>query len=416
MTVMLRPSMRWFAIVPALIAIGSVALDFALIDVFGIFFVGVVSLLTFVGVGLLLALRLPRQPVGWLLLGAGALFQLSMAAPSYAWAAFIGAPGTLPLGEVALAIGYAWIPALGCLYLAMILFPTGRPPSARWHIPVAFVLVATALQLVAALVTTSELPVPLPFGHFGVSDVMVRNPLAIEGALGSLLAFFYQSPLGSTAALIPIAAVFVRFRTAAGKERQQLKWFAYSSVIAMLFLVLSGVLPLFSYMSGTGPVVLLGAIDLIPISIAIAILRYRIYDIDLLIKRTIVYGATSSGIATIFFVGIVALQGALRQVTSGSELAIAASTLLSFALFQPIRRRVQDMVNRRFDRSRFDAARTVDAFADDLRDEVDLDALRAELLIAVARTMAPSHASLWLRGVATSVTISGRAADTKELA
>ncbi|MDQ2911993.1 MAG: hypothetical protein M3T56_01925, partial [Chloroflexota bacterium] len=356
MTVTLRPSIRWFALIPTLVVVCSVAVDFALIDVIGIFFVGVVSLLTFVGVGLLLTLRLPRQPVGWLLLGAGTLFQLTMAAPSYAWVAFIGAPGTLPLGEVALLVTYAWMPALGCVFLAMILFPTGKPPSARWHIPVALVVLSTALQLAAALVTTSELPVPLPSGIAGVSSVVVRNSLAIGGPLGSLLAFYLQSPLAYMVGLIPIAAVFVRFRTAAGKERQQLKWFAYTSVIAMLFLVVSSVLPLFSYMAGTGPVVLIGAIDLIPISIAIAILRYRLYDIDLLIKRTIVYGATSAAIATTFFVGIVALQGALRQVTSGSELAIAASTLLSFALFQPIRRRVQDMVNRRFDRSRFDAA------------------------------------------------------------
>jgi len=138
-------------------------------------------------------------------------------------------------------------------------------------------------------------------------------------------------------------------------------------------------------------------VDLIPISVAVAILRYRLYDIDLLINRTIVYAVTSTAIAVTFFLGLVALQGALRPLTSGSELAVAASTLLSFALFQPIRRRVQDAVNRRFDRARYNAARTVDGFADRLRDEVDLTALRADLLGAVQLTMAPAHASLWLR-------------------
>jgi hypothetical protein len=154
---------------------------------------------------------------------------------------------------------------------------------------------------------------------------------------------------------------------------------------------------LFRYLAGLGPLIAILAMDLIPISVAIAILRYRLYDIDLLIKRTLVYGATSAAIAVTFFVGVVALQRALTPLTSGSELSVAAATLLSFALFQPIRRRVQDAVNRRFDRSRYNAARTVDGFADRLRDEVNLDELRTDLLGAVQVTMAPAHLSLWLR-------------------
>jgi hypothetical protein len=135
----------------------------------------------------------------------------------------------------------------------------------------------------------------------------------------------------------------------------------------------------------------------VPVAAGIAVLRYRLYDIDLLINRTLVYGATSAAIAATFFIGIVALQALLRPLTAGSELAIAASTLVSFALFQPIRRWVQDAVDRRFDRSRYDAARTLDLFADRLRDEVDLDALREDLLASVRATMAPTHTSLWLR-------------------
>jgi hypothetical protein len=192
-----------------------------------------------------------------------------------------------------------------------------------------------------------------------------------------------------------VAAVLARFRTTAGNERQQLKWFAYASSISMVFLVAGGVL--FPYLAGFGPLIAILAIDLIPISVAIAILRYRLYDIDVLINRTIVYGATSVAIAFTFFLGILGLQPLLRPLTSGSDLAVAAATLLSFALFQPIRRRVQDAVNRRFDRSRYNAARTVDAFADQLRDEVNLDELRADLLGTVQLTMAPAHVSLWLR-------------------
>jgi hypothetical protein len=135
----------------------------------------------------------------------------------------------------------------------------------------------------------------------------------------------------------------------------------------------------------------------LPIAIGVAVLRYRLYDIDLIVNRTVVYGATSAAIAATFYVGIVALQPVFRSLTNGSELAVAASTLLSFALFQPIRRRVRDTVDRRFNRSHYDAARTLDAFADQLRDEVDLDALRGDLLVAVRTTMAPAHASIWLR-------------------
>jgi hypothetical protein len=392
----MRSSIRFLAFVPALIALGSVVLDLVLIEFFGAFFFPVLGLLAYVGVGLLLTLRLPRHPVGWLLLWAGALFQLALAAVAYGSAAFTREPGTLPFAEVALLIGFAWIPALGCLFVAIMLFPTGRPPSRRWRLPVAFVVMGNAILLLAAWLGLREFPQPL--GVQGASPVTLANPLWIDGPVGMLLSYVYWSPFSYVVYLIPVAAVLVRFRTAAGNERHQLKWFAYTSSIAMVFFAAAGVVPaLFSYLSGLGPTAAIMAMDLIPISVAIAILRYRLYDIDLLIKRTLVYGATSVTIAATFFLGLVSLQAALRPLTSGSELAVAASTLVSFALFQPIRRRVQDGVNRRFDRSRYNAARTIDAFADQLRDDVDLDTLGDELLGAVNRTMAPAHASLWLR-------------------
>jgi branched-subunit amino acid ABC-type transport system permease component len=135
----------------------------------------------------------------------------------------------------------------------------------------------------------------------------------------------------------------------------------------------------------------------VPVAMGIAIFRYRLYDIDVLINRTVVYGATTAAIAGTFFAGIVALQAVLRPLTAGQELAVAASTLGSFALFQPIRRAIQRRVDRRFNRARYDASRTLDSFADHLRDEVDLDSVRSDLLAAVGETMAPVHASLWLR-------------------
>jgi hypothetical protein len=175
-------------------------------------------------------------------------------------------------------------------------------------------------------------------------------------------------------------------------------------VLALGFggLALSGALPI-----EVGPPLVLGSFGVVyvslasvPVWLAIAILRHRLYDIDLLIKRTVVYGATTAAIGATFFLGLVALQSVLRPITNGSDLAVAAATLVSFALFQPLRRVVQNAVDRRFDRSRYDAARTLDLFADRLRDEVDLDALRSHLIGSVQQTMAPTHTSLWLREVA----------------
>jgi len=299
------------------------------------------------------------------------------------------------LGVPALFIGLAWIPALGCLFLAIMLFPTGRPPSRRWGPAVPLVALGS-LILVATELAQPEIGVAAQsLSTQGGPVLWVPNPLSVDGMLGLVLRQIYGSPFLFIPYLIPVAAVAARFRTAAGNERQQLKWFAYASSVSMSFFVAAPLL--FTYLAGLGPLIAILAMDLIPISVAIAILRYRLYDIDLLIKRTLVYGATSAAVAATFFLGVVALQRALTPLTSGSELSVAAATLLSFALFQPIRRRVQDAVNRRFDRSRYNAARTVDGFADQLRDEVDLDELRVDLLGAVQLTMAPAHVSLWLR-------------------
>jgi hypothetical protein len=383
-----------------LVAVGSVVLDFVLVEYFGAFFLAVVSLLVYAGVGFLLALRLPRHPVGWLLLWAGALFQLSFAAAAYTWAAFIRVPGTLPFGDFALLIGGAWIPALGCLFLAIMLFPTGRLPSRRWRLPVALVVMANALSLVAGLFGPQEFPVPTQLFTQGAPTpaVTVANPLAIHGPLATLLGDLYGSPYAFIVYLIPVAAVLVRFRTAAGNERQQLKWFAYTASITMLFLVTSTVVPVFSYLAGLGPLISVMLMDLIPISVAIAILRYRLYDIDVLIRRTLTYAVLSAVLFVAYVTGVALIQFVFSPVTSGNGLAVAISTLAVVALFQPLRRRIQSSVDRRFYRRRYDAVRTLDSFAVRLRDEIDLDALQAELIMAVGATVQPAHASLWLRG------------------
>jgi hypothetical protein len=229
--------------------------------------------------------------------------------------------------------------------------------------------------------------------------------------VGSALAGWPVDALGWANLIFPpmvAALLLLRTRRARGDERFQMRWLAYASAIAaacwlLRFLTDDQFSPWASEPNAQ-VIALMGrlglnitAFVLIPVAMAIAIFKYRLYDINLVINRTVVYGATSAAIAGAFWLVIVALQPALRAVTSGTELAVAASTLVSFALFQPIRRRVQDAVDRRFDRSRYDAARMLDLFADRLRDEVDLDALRADLLGAVHQTMLPAHASLWLR-------------------
>jgi hypothetical protein len=217
---------------------------------------------------------------------------------------------------------------------------------------------------------------------------------------------------GVVVPLVGITAQALRFRHATSAvQRQQsrvLMWFLSLGVIVAILvgivaLVIAANADLLSpaladRLNEITFVVFPALFAFIPISLMVVLLRYRLWDIGLLINRGLVYGATTAAIAATFFVGIVALQTLLRPLTSGSELAVAASTLASFALFQPIRRAIQSAVDRRFDRSRYNTARMLDGFADQLRDEVDLDALRADLLGAVSRTMAPTHASLWLRG------------------
>jgi hypothetical protein len=207
--------------------------------------------------------------------------------------------------------------------------------------------------------------------------------------------------------VLSVASVALRYRRSGFGERQQIKWIAYAAgVHAVAFAV-------FATLLNTGAALVVLVASGIPIATGIAILRHRLYDIDLLIRRTVTYAATSAAIGLTFVAGILALQSLLRPLTAGSDVAVTASTLLSFALFQPVRRRIQDAVNRRFDRARYDTARTLDALANRMRDEVDIDTLRADLLGAVDRTMAPTHASLWLRGGGSApVTSAGRRWDT----
>jgi len=344
----------------------------------------VLVLFAFPTVGAIVASRRPRNLIGWLFCLTGPAILIQLGLPVYAdWE--LSRMLKSPTGIFAAWLAQAtYLPIFALFAVVLLVFPNGRLPSYRWLPALVVVLGTAALGAIGyALLPTLQI--------FG--SIRVGNLFAIESEVPLLAATAGDALLTFVGMPLAALSLIVRLAHARGKEQQQLKWFAYAGALAAPAIVVGSVF------YGTQPAMFISGVAVlgVPIATGIAILRYRLYDIDLLINRTLVYGATSAAIGATFFVGIVAVQALLRPFTSGSELSIAASTLVSFALFQPIRRRMQDAVDRRFDRSRYDAARTLDVFADRLRDEVDLDALRDDLLGAVQQTMAPTHASLWLR-------------------
>jgi len=336
-------------------------------------------------VGAVLASRRPHNPIGWLFLGAALAGVANKLCESVGIYGMRAAPGLIPF---AASIGWlvAWFGSVfgAFLIFALFVFPSGRLPSPRWR-PIVLGI-GLFIFMFTALVAFGE---PTP----GANYPDLTNPFLVpaltpiartaEAAFGFYVLVIFLA--------LATASLMARYRAAGVAERQQLKWIVPAAIVTVALLVAPSIEP--SLLEPSSVV----ALNVLPAAVAIAILRQRLYDIDHLINRTLVYGATTGVIAILFFVGIVGLQPVLRPLTAGSDIAVAASTLVAFALFQPIRRRLQNAVDRRFDRSRYDAARTVDAFTEDLRDEVDLDDLRADLISAVRRTMSPAHASLWLR-------------------
>ena len=334
-----------------------------------------------------------RSLIGWLLLVAGLLSGIQCFGEEYAIYGIVARPGSLP-GSAYLGWLNSWIwvfiIALVGIFIPL-LFPNGRFLSPRWRI-VAIATIAVSVFLASELSITDG---PLNNAPF------VSNPFGVPGIKGLDVVTGTPYPPfligygGMVAcALAAIASVAVRFRRARGVERQQMKFLAFGGGILVLGFIAGAGL---QQQGKVGQIFFIASLQIVPISVAIAVLRYRLYDIDVLINRTIVYVVTSAAIGITFFTGIVILQSALRPWTGGSELAVAASTLLCFALFQPVGRRVQSAVDRRFYRSRYDAGRTLDSFTSRLASEVDLDAVGAELADAVGTTLRPAHVSLWLR-------------------
>ena len=337
--------------------------------------------LVFITTGAFLAGRRPANPVGWLLLGWGMVMAFGSFSGADVNRGLVRDPGSLPGPSwVGWAEGVIWHPAFGLLAFLLLLFPHGRLPSPRWR-PFAWLVVAVylTLSLAAALAPGSvEL-------YYPEATPPVRLPVA------GLADAVFDWLLGGQLLVLATAllSLVLRLRRASGDERQQVKWFVYTVVTVVLVFVTTTL--------ALGGGYLFPLFGLIPVSVAVAVFKYRLYDIDRLINRTLVYGLLTALLIGVY-AGLVFLLGSLLDPATGdSALAVAASTLAVAALFQPARRRVQELVDRRFNRRRYDAAPTLERFSGRLRDQVDLDTLSAELLGVVDHTVQPASASLWLR-------------------
>jgi hypothetical protein len=337
-------------------------------------------------VGAIVAVRRPRNPVGWFF-GAGAfLWALGVLSSGLYWHMAFGRPDPPAAADYVAWLGtWSFLPAFTLLLaLVPLLFPTGAAIGPRWRVVGWTAAVAGGL----ATLSNAFAPGPLDTADFPWVD----NPFGIEGlGLGTLADVSFVAV--GAAALAGLASLVVRYRRARGIERLQLRWVAAAGCLLVVGAiggeVASGWLG-----SGAGWAAILVGLLLLAIAVAVALLRYRLYDIDVVINRTLVYGALTATLAATY-VGLVLLLQLL--LSPGSDLAIAGSTLAVAALFHSARTRIQAAVDRRFYRRRYDVARTLERFGARLRDEVDLDALGAELRWVVAETMQPDHVSLWIR-------------------
>jgi hypothetical protein len=347
-------------------------------------FSGVLGAVLLPLVGAIIAARVPANPCGWLLCALGSLYgvvslsdgirRAGLVAPWVTWLVF----GT----------GFAMIQCL--IVLLLLLFPTGRLPGPAWRWPAR-----------AAVALEAGVVLGLPFAP-SLDDIAAPSPAAVQGRAGAVLVDLIGGALRIWLLLVTLAAVsvLVRFRRAGRVERQQLKWFLLAvglAAVSILVGQLSGPVrpPLWAFVDAV-------SFALLPIAVGIAVLRYRLYEIDRIISRSVSYGLLTSGLIALYFVVVTVLRPLLEPLTGSSALAVAASTLAVAAVFNPARRRLQAAVDRRFDRARYDAARAVDAFAARLRTQVDLDEVVAGLRGTVVATVAPARVSVWLRDTPTA--------------
>jgi hypothetical protein len=339
----------------------------------------------FAVVGALVASRRPRNPIGWLFLVFGVVAAFTSFGDRYASYALVEHPGSLPGGNwVAWLSSGIWHPAFGFFVFAFLLFPNGHLPSARWR-PVAWV--AAVNYLMGGVL--GLLWGPLFEEFFPYADFPLRLPgyPIVDVAFSVFLVCNFG--------LIALSAVslVLRLRRAVGVERQQLKWFVYA--VSLFALVAPSSVVAF----GDGRVLVV-LLPLVPAAAGIAILKHRLYDIDVIINRTLVYGALTATLVAVYLGGVAITQSGLRLLTGQEQqpqLAVVASTLAIAALFGPLRRSIQAFIDRRFYRRKYDAAKVLSDFSAKLRDETELERLNAEIVSVARETVQPSHASLWLR-------------------
>jgi hypothetical protein len=337
-------------------------------------------------VGALLGSRRPAHPVGWLLLGLGLLVVVNVIVSGYVGYGVVARPGALPaasyLAGISNGVQVLW---LACGGFVLLLTPTGSLPSPRWR---WWARVAVAAPVLLVLLSAVD-PQPMLPEH-----PTVGNPLALPVPTGLLLAVAAVDAVIVLATLVAAAwSLVVRFRRARGLERQQLRWLAFAAALAavtLLVAVAAGVMA----KDGVVLAALGTCVALLPLATGAAILRYRLYDLDRIISRTLAYGLLTV-LLGLGYAGVVLGLG--RLLGRDSSLVVAAATLAAAAAFQPARRRIQQVTDRRFNRRRYDAAQTIQAFSARLRQQVDLDTLTAELLAVVEQTVQPTSVSLWLR-------------------
>ena len=348
--------------------------------------------IAFSTVGSVIAPRTPSyNPIGWLFCVVGLLFAVTHITAEYAIYTLLASPGSpLPGGEAAAWLeSWLWVPQLGSVALVVLLFPDGRLPSRGWR---WFAWLSGLLVLTGALLSAFAPGLTIALGP-------INNPLGVESLPNE--AYKNVERVMNALVFVAVISLFIRLRRARELERQQIKWVVYATV-----LLISGGILTYPVSEVIGSVWLkwisfvpfIVGVVAIPISMGIAVMRYRLYDIDTLINRTLVYGALTATLVALYFGGIIVLQRLFVLLTGEkSTVAVVASTLLIAALFTPLRLRIQSFIDRRFYRNKYDARKTLEAFSAQLRNETDLEALRDDLVGVVRETMQPAHVSLWLR-------------------
>jgi hypothetical protein len=353
--------------------------------------------LTFGTVGALIETQVPGHRIGRLFLVAGLLSAVQAGSAEYVIYGGLVQPGSLPfVSEAAWLASWIWVPGVGLVvtYLTL-LFPDGRLPSNRWKPAAVF----AAISITTTSIAIAFVPGPVQ------NAVFIDNPFAPTFVDRSTMEVLVELGLFmlSISILLAAAGLLRRFQRSAGVARIQLKWFTFAAGFAGL--VLAGPGMLFNLLI-TGDVTkglklfqVLTIVSMlgIPAAAGVAIMRYHLYDIDLILKRSLVYSALTVLLGAMYAGSVVVLQGVLEPFTSGDTLAVAASTLAVAFVFRPVRDRIQGVVDRTFFRSRYDTARTLESFAGEVRDDVDLDLLPARIIGAVSATMQPTHVGLWLR-------------------